>query len=358
MKYKNKRAVLYALLLSLVTAKVTGCGYNSENKTTLVIESIEDSGKENQPKVQKLEIEKIEALPVEEEIVALEDVQPIEEASVFKEIPSVIATSNVNIRKSPSAEGELAGKLVEGHTLEMVEKLSNGWYKVLYYGEERYVSGDFVNETTTYQVNGEIKKVCYATAEMEMTIPSEVSKSGVEEKVTIPSLECLEVYEENEENYLAQTNDYIGYVAKTSLEELTGAFVVVDISDQELKLYENNKVILETPVVTGTPTKSRRSDENLFEIYAFKKNDYLRGPGYASYVDIMMKYNRGEGLHDAEYHTCENGKDNEHGWRAEWEFGGDTYLTNGSHGCINMPHNAAIIVYNNVEIGTRVLVHK
>lgn len=356
MKYKNKRAVLYALLLSLVTAKVSGCGYNNENTITLEIEKIEDSGKETQPKVQKLEIEKMEDIPVEEETTALEDARPVKEVSVFKEISSVIATSNVNIRKSPSTDGELAGKLVEGHTLEMVEKLSNGWYKVLYYGEERYVSGDFVSETTTYQVNGEIKKVCYATDEMEMTIPSEVSKSGNEEKVTISSLECLEIYEENEDNYLAQTNDYIGYVAKTSLKELTGGFVVVDISDQKLKLYENNKVILETPVVTGTPTKSRRSDEGLFKIYEFKKQDYLRGPGYASYVDIMMKYNRGEGLHDAEYHTCNNGKENEHGWKAEWQFGGDTYLTNGSHGCINMPHDAAITVYNNVEKGTRVLV--
>lgn len=355
MKYKNKRAVLYALLLSLVTAKVSGCGYSDDKETNLVIESIDDLGKENNLEVQKLEIEDI---PVEKETEEVVEVQPVEEESQFKEIASVIANSNVNIRKAPSTEGELAGKLVEGHTLEMVEKLSNGWYKVLYYGEERYVSGDFVSEITTYQVNGEIKKVCYATQEMEMTIPSEVSKSGNEEKVTISSLECLEIYEENEDNYLAQTNDYIGYVAKTSLKELTGGFVVVDISDQKLKLYENNKVILETPVVTGTPTKSRRSDEGLFKIYEFKKQDYLRGPGYASYVDIMMKYNRGEGLHDAEYHTCNNGKENEHGWKAEWQFGGDTYLTNGSHGCINMPHDAAITVYNNVEIGTRVLVHK
>lgn len=355
MKYKNKKTVLYALLLSLVTAKVSGCGYNNENKITLEIEKIEDSGKETQPKVQKLEIEQTENISIEETTV-LEEVQPVEEVSLFKEISSVVATSNVNIRKSPSTDGELAGKLVEGHTLEMVEKLPNDWYKVLYYGEERYVSGDFVSETTTYQVNGKIKKVCYAIAEMEMTIPSEVSKSGVEEKVTIPSLECLEVYEENEDNYLAQTNDYIGYVAKTSLEELTGTFVVGDISEQKVTLYENNKVILETPAVSGTPTKSRRSDEGLFKIYDITRNRYLVGPGYKSYVDYMMKFNGGEGFHDAEYHTCENGKDNEHGWRAEWEFGGNTNVTNGSHGCWNLPHDAAMFMYNHVEESTLVLI--
>ena len=68
----------------------------------------------------------------------------------------------------------------------------------------------------------------------------------------------------------------------------------------------------------------------------------------------MMKYNGGEGLHDAEYHTHENGF--QHGWRDASEFGGDTYIKNGSHGCINMLHDDVMIIRDNVDIGTKVLV--
>lgn len=284
------------------------------------------------------------------------------EPSKFIKIPSIVANENVNIRKSPTIDGELAGKLVEGHTLELLEELDNGWYKVLYYENICYVNSDYASITTTYQVRGEIQKLCYfpedieGVASIEITVPAEVSNSGLEEQVTVPALEFFEVYEEDEENYLVQTNDYIGYVKKNFLEELTGPIAVVDISDQNFKFYLNNKVVLETPVVTGHP--STPSDEGLFEIYKFKENDYLRGPGYESYVDVMMFYNNGEGFHDASYHYCDNGEQNNHGWRAEWVFGGNTFLTNGSHGCVNMPNDSAMELYAYVEEGTLVLVKK
>jgi lipoprotein-anchoring transpeptidase ErfK/SrfK len=48
------------------------------------------------------------------------------------------------------------------------------------------------------------------------------------------------------------------------------------------------------------------------------------------------------GLHDAN-------------WRSS--FGGDIYLTNGSHGCVNLPHDAACQLFDMVGIGTTVVVH-
>lgn len=337
-----KKMALRVLLASLTGASLTGC--SSENEL-VEVPSLEDMAED--------------FLEEEKEELSNEEIQEIveEEPSKFETIPSVIATDNVYIRTSP-VDGEILGKLVEGHTLERVGELENGWYKVLYYGQEGYVSGDYTEKIDTYQVKGDIEKVCYAVEDIELTIPEELRKEGEEEIVTLPSLECLEIYEETEEAYLVQTNDYIGYVSKENLGELTGTFVVVDISDQELKLYKDNRVILETPVVTGKPTKSRRSDEGLFEIYKHKHHDYLIGPGYKTYVDDMWKYNRGEGLHDAEFHHCENGKDVDHGWRHFSEFGGDTYLTNGSHGCINMPHAAIMTINEHVSLGTRVLVHE
>lgn len=200
--------------------------------------------------------------------------------------------------------------------------------------------------------NGFIESIYYVKNDTTLTIPSFLTESKVEEQVTLPKLECLEVYDILDDTCLVKTNEYIGFTTLENLEELIGTFVVVDISSQEVKLYCNNEVILTTPVVTGKP--STPSDKGLFEIYDISHSRYLIGPNYKSYVDIMMKYNGGEGLHDAQYHTHEDGF--RHGWRDASEFGGDTYLKHGSHGCINMIHDDVMIVSDYVDIGTKVLV--
>lgn len=200
--------------------------------------------------------------------------------------------------------------------------------------------------------NGFIESIYYVKNDTTLTIPSFLTESKVEEQVTLPKLECLEVYDILDDTCLVKTNEYVGFTTLENLEELTGTFVVVDISSQEVKLYCNNEVILTTPVVTGKP--STPSDKGLFEIYDISHSRYLIGPNYKSYVDIMMKYNGGEGLHDAQYHTHEDGF--RHGWRDASEFGGDTYLKHGSHGCINMIHDDVMTVSDYVDIGTKVLV--
>ena len=48
-----------------------------------------------------------------------------------------------------------------------------------------------------------------------------------------------------------------------------------------------------------------------------------------------MPFDGGIGLHDAS-------------WRSE--FGSDIYLYNGSHGCVNLPYDAAKIIYENTVV--------
>ena len=69
---------------------------------------------------------------------------------------------------------------------------------------------------------------------------------------------------------------------------------------------------------------------------------YLVGTGYRSYVNYWMPFNGGIGLHDAT-------------WRSE--FGGDIYMYDGSHGCVNLPLANAGVIYNNVSAGTKVIVY-
>ena len=45
-------------------------------------------------------------------------------------------------------------------------------------------------------------------------------------------------------------------------------------------------------------------------------------------------------------------------WRKPDEYGGETYLTNGSHGCVNMPLDKTLELDPYVEEGTRVLVKR
>lgn len=243
------------------------------------------------------------------------------------EVESVLETTEEKIEESIT--------VIPDTTLETEEKLP-----------------DSKEEVMNIIDNGFIESIYYVKNDTTLTIPSFLTESKLEEQVTLPKLECLEVYDILDDTCLVKTNEYIGFTTLENLEELTGTFVVVDISSQEVKLYCNNEIILTTPVVTGKPKTP--SDQGLFEIYDISHSRYLVGPNYKSYVDIMMKYNGGEGLHDAEYHTHEDGF--RHGWRDASEFGGDTYLKHGSHGCINMLHEDVMTVSDYVDIGTKVLV--
>lgn len=128
---------------------------------------------------------------------------------------------------------------------------------------------------------------------------------------------------------------------RTVIVKESSSYVRVSIEKQQVEVFKDNKLLLTSPIVTGTENISE-SDKGVFKIYYKSKNVYLKGAGYLSYVNYWMPYNRGEGLHDAT-------------WRDE--FGGEIYKTSGSHGCINMPLEVAEKVYNNVIVGTIVEVY-
>ena len=138
-----------------------------------------------------------------------------------------------------------------------------------------------------------------------------------------------------------QTEDLqYGYIESSKLEVLPDMYVEVDISDQTVELYKDKNIILTTLCVTGkdsTPTRI-----GYFPIKYKTYDTYLKGPGYNSHVYYWMPFDGGIGLHDA-------------AWRSE--FGGDIHFNGGSHGCVNMPHDAAKTIYENVSAGTKVLVH-
>ena len=275
----------------------------------------------------------------------------------IKRVFEVEATTAVMVRTSSNTEAEPIGQIGVGQHFELIDYLDNGWYRINYYGEEGFVCGDYVKEIVTYDFTSSINKIFTSTADKVLSIPGYLREVDADEEVVVPKGELFEVYieDDREDTYLVKTSDYVGYITKEDLLELTGTIVVVDQSDQNLKIYKDNEIVMNVPVVTGKP--STPTNNGLFEVAKETFNRDLVGPTWRSYVNVMMSFDGGIGLHDAEYHTDDDGK--KHGWKAYHEFGGDYHFIYGSHGCVNMRHNDAIKASTDyVDVGTKVLVKK
>lgn len=137
------------------------------------------------------------------------------------------------------------------------------------------------------------------------------------------------------------------YTAGRTGSNQSGTCVEIDISEQHLWFYVDGDILVSTPIVTGDVAQNYDTPTGTYWIYNKKSPATLKGENrdgskYASPVKYWMPFNGGIGLHDAPW---------------KWEFGGQNYLTNGSHGCINMPADAARITYENIAVGTKVVVH-
>lgn len=126
---------------------------------------------------------------------------------------------------------------------------------------------------------------------------------------------------------------------------LGNTFVEVSIAEQKLFLHKDGEIILETDVVTGKNVPDRATIPGCYAIDA-KKSPAVLGSldvqGYAEPVAFWAPFNGGQGLHDA-------------AWR--YEFGGNIYQENGSHGCVNIPKEVMQQIYDTIEIGTAVVVY-
>ena len=124
--------------------------------------------------------------------------------------------------------------------------------------------------------------------------------------------------------------------------DIGDTYIEINMTQQKLWFYVDGKVEIETPIVTGNMIKRRATPEGVYYVYGKQKNRILRGPGYASHVNYWMPVKGGVGIHDAL-------------WRDE--FGGDIYKKEGSHGCINLPLEAAKELYESIEVGVPVVMY-
>ncbi|MCH5166340.1 MAG: L,D-transpeptidase [Erysipelotrichales bacterium] len=356
MKKKISKKFLTMVLISLLNSSIYGCGQKESQETENINKVIEETIEDNVINLSSNIGDVVENNITESKEVIEEEIEEVEEEKTsIVSVPIVIANEKTEILDG--FDGNKLGYLPDGKSLELLGEYSDeGYYQVKYYDNIAYVNQNDVTIAHTYDIKGDIKKVLYATEDTSLIIPEYLSASGEDEEVPINKLECFEVYKEIEDYYLVQTADYIGYIEKNNVEELTGTFIVVDISDQRLILYKDNGVYKMYPVVTGLPTKDRATSQGLFEIYNITYNRDLIGQNdsYHYWIDIMMKFHGNEGFHNANYRTNENGKS--YGSRHTYDFGGDTYTYNGSHGCVNMIYEDVMELSEYVGNGTAVLI--
>lgn len=134
---------------------------------------------------------------------------------------------------------------------------------------------------------------------------------------------------------------YRGYNREEN--DIGDTYVEVDLTHQRMCFYLNGTLIVDTPVVTGTPGEKRATPTGVYALDNKKSPAVLKGEGYASPVTFWMPFNKDVGIHDAS-------------WRSE--FGGEIYKTDGSHGCVNTPYDMAEKIYNNIEIGVPIIVYE
>lgn len=122
--------------------------------------------------------------------------------------------------------------------------------------------------------------------------------------------------------------------------DIGDTYIEIDMTCQKMYYYEKGELKLETDVVTGSVEEGHKTPEGVNFVYYKSRNTTLRGKDYESFVKYWMAVKGGIGIHDAS-------------WRKK--FGGEIYLKNGSHGCINTPGDVMKELYNVVEKGTPVV---
>ena len=119
-------------------------------------------------------------------------------------------------------------------------------------------------------------------------------------------------------------------------------YLEVSLDEQHLYYYENGALVLDSDVVTGNHAYGYDTPQGVYSVYFMQRNRTLVGETYRSFVNYWIAFYNHYGVHDAS-------------WRNE--FGGDIYLHNGSHGCVNTPKENVSKLYDMIEVGTPVIVY-
>ncbi|MBQ9068203.1 MAG: L,D-transpeptidase/peptidoglycan binding protein, partial [Eggerthellaceae bacterium] len=132
-----------------------------------------------------------------------------------------------------------------------------------------------------------------------------------------------------------------------------GAYADVSIGEQHARFYDaSGNLVWESDVITGEPDGEHDTPVGIWRVLYKESPSILRGEMLSSGVreyETEVQYwaqftNSGCGFHDATW---------------QWAFGGNSYANGyGSHGCVNLPYDAAEALYDHIAAGNAVIVHE
>ncbi len=147
----------------------------------------------------------------------------------------------------------------------------------------------------------------------------------------------------NEKKDKEMTLDYKLEASQYGPNDIGRKYLEIDLARQHMWYYEDGKLIIESDVVTGNPSKNNGTPTGTGRIWSKERDRFLSGEDYKSHVNYWMPFNwSGCGLHDAT-------------WRNK--FGGQIYKVAGSHGCVNTPPENMKLFFEKIPLNTPVVVY-
>ena len=126
-----------------------------------------------------------------------------------------------------------------------------------------------------------------------------------------------------------------------SKNDIGQTYIEICIEDQKMWCYKDGALVVETDITSGTESTGFSTPSgSVWAVDAKKKDAQFKL--FPVKVDFWLPFNGDCGVHDAS-------------WRSN--YGGDVYKYDGSHGCINTPHDACEKVFNAIEIGDPVVIY-
>ena len=140
------------------------------------------------------------------------------------------------------------------------------------------------------------------------------------------------------------------YNEETEYDGIGTTYIEADLSAQHVWCYIQGRLVMDCDCVSGTMNDGHATLAGVHGIMFKKRNALLQGlmPNssteyeYETEVKYWMPFYTDVGFHDA-------------WWRAD--FGGDIYLKDGSHGCINLPPEAAEELFSYCDENMPVVVY-
>lgn len=125
-------------------------------------------------------------------------------------------------------------------------------------------------------------------------------------------------------------------------DDIGPTYVELDYTNQHMYYYKDGTLVFDSDIVSGKLSNGNGSPDGVYKIVYKQSPSRLVGETYDTEVQYFIPYAYNVGFHDATWQP---------------KFGGDWYLTHGSHGCINMSLDKVQQFYDMIEVGTPVVAY-